>query len=871
MLYIFSPKDDPATDLRPLLGGKGAGLLGIERAGLKIATVPDWFVVTSFAFAHFVSPSIVGSDDPRSLICSTPFDASFKEELQSAIATLGEGPFAVRSSAVFEDGANASFAGQLSSELFVLPEDVAQAVRKVWASSFTPHSLDYAKRQGISLAEIKVAVIVQQMIDADRAGVVFSCDPVTGDRSKTVISSVYGVGEGLVSGALDSDTFTIREGVIDRKLAYKTEAFRRNADNGSGSRVEQVPEDLQMIASLSDDEILKIATLASSLMEVFGVPQDVEWCIDGKGKLYVLQSRPITSLASYTNVAQAADQRIIWDNSNIVESYSGVTTPLTFSFVQEVYSEVYRQFVKVMGVDQRTVDRHPEAFTMLGFIQGRIYYNLLSWHRLISLLPFYSLNAEFMEQMMGVKDRLITEPLIQRSSWSTILSMPSLLLNLIRRSIELPKETTLFHQHLDATLESIETTDRTASELLAEYRKLETALLRKWTTPIVNDFFVMIFYGLLKKLTSKWLDDPDGTLQNDLLTGEGGIISTEPIRWMRRIGNMIIADAHLRAQVLEIPSSDVVDLLKSYTDIYAHIEQYIDKFGDRWSDELKIETITPRLRPSLLGGMIQSTVRSGYYDEVASRDKELGIRHAAEATAKKHLNDSLLRREVFNFVLRQARERVKGRENLRFERTRVFAAVRTIFRCIGDRFRDRELISDSSDIFYLTKNEIFSFIEGTSSDLDLRATVDRRKHQHAAFELQRVPNRLETFGIVYSDNSFAKSTSPENVVSTLQGQGCCAGIVRARVKIVRDPASAGDMTGSILAAERTDPGWAPIFPQVSGIIVERGSLLSHSAIVARELGIPTVVGITDLMSILQDGEMIEIDGKLGIIRLLERE
>jgi len=240
------------------------------------------------------------------------------------------------------------------------------------------------------------------------------------------------------------------------------------------------------------------------------------------------------------------------------------------------------------------------------------------------------------------------------------------------------------------------------------------------------------------------------------------------------------------------------------------------------------------------------------------------VRERAEAIVRGRLGGA--RRRTFFMVLRHARARIRDRENLRFERTRVFGVVRRIFRGLGHRLHDLGRLDHHRDVFYLTVEEIFAAIAGTGVTGDLRPLAALRRAEFARWERDPAPpDRFETRGapavpppIVAGDATAADGD--------LQGLGCCPGIVRCPVRVVRDPSRAGDLQGHILVAERTDPGWTLLFPIASGLLVQRGSLLSHSAIVAREVGLPCVVAIPGLMDALTDGEWVEMNGATGIVR-----
>ena len=429
-----------------------------------------------------------------------------------------------------------------------------------------------------------------------------------------------------------------------------------------------------------------------------------------------------------------------------------------------------------------------------------------------------------------------------------------------------------FHARVDAALAPLAGVDlatKGADELAALYRDLEEKLLRHWRAPLVNDFFAMIFFGVLVKLVEKWIPGAPPTLANDLLCGEGGIISTEPAKRVLELSARVAADPALVA-LFDAEPDDArlwarIGEAQEHAGFRGELRAYLDRFGDRCANELKLETLTHGDDPSFLVRLIRTYARAGAVREQAG-DHETQVRAAAEATVRSRLSG--VRRRVFFSVLGQARTRIRDRENLRFERTRVFGAVRRIFLGIGARLAEAGRLDAPRDVLYLRVDEIFAHLDGTGVTADLRGLAALRKAEFAAYERAPAPpDRFETRG---PPSEFVAALAPEAGPSAeLRGTGCSPGIVRAPVRVVRDPNHAGELAGHIMVAERTDPGWTLLFPAVEGILVQRGSLLSHSAIVARELALPCVVGIAGLMDTLRDGEMVEMDGTAGTIRRLD--
>jgi pyruvate,water dikinase len=252
----------------------------------------------------------------------------------------------------------------------------------------------------------------------------------------------------------------------------------------------------------------------------------------------------------------------------------------------------------------------------------------------------------------------------------------------------------------------------------------------------------------------------------------------------------------------------------------------------------------------------------------------MDLRRQAETRVTTALRGHGLRRVLFNWVLRQTRNRVRERENLRFERTRLFGRVRRIFVALGRELHARGLLETPGDIFYLELEEVLGFCDGTTSTADLKGLVSLRRAEFAHYAQMEAPaDRFETRGPVHHGNAYQRTESKTTSASDadLHGIGCCPGVVRGPVRVVTDPRNAVLKPGEILVAERTDPGWIMLFASAAGLLVERGSLLSHSAIVSREMGIPSIVAIAGITRQLKDGEWVEMNGSTGVVKQIEHD
>ncbi|TVR45185.1 MAG: phosphoenolpyruvate synthase [Planctomycetota bacterium] len=808
-----------------VVGGKAAALAALAAEGLP---VPPFFVVL---------PAAYGCQDP-----------SFQAELISRARALG-GVLAVRSSAIDEDGSGHSFAGQLDSFLRVSPEDVPDQVAAVWASGFSERALAYRAERGLG-PPAPPAVLVQLLVEADCAGVAFSADPVSGRHGVAVVSAVRGLGDALVSGEQDGDGWWLqRDGSIIQRTISGDDPC------------------------MDDASVLQVAALARTCAARRGRPQDIEWAM-ANGQLWLLQSRPITALASPDPDAPPA----LWDNSNIAESYGGVSCALTYSFARRAYEAVYREFCRLLGVSEAVLAANDNTFrAMIGMVEGRIYYDLLNWYRVLAMLPGYASNRAFMEQMMGVKEPLPPELVPAQSPgsrWTRLrdrLRLARVAAGLLWRHWRLGSDMAAFRRRLDDAMAPppVPLEQQRADELAAHYRDLEERLLTRWDAPLVNDFFAMIWYGLLRALCRKWLGDTAGTLQNDLVGGGGGVISAEPARLVREMAGLLKDDPDLAATLRDAPLASAMAAVRAHPALAAALQAYLERFGDRCLEELKLESPTLEDDPSSL---LRAIGHFAAREHANTSDHASAARAQAELTVAERLSWQPFRRWIFGWVLGHARARVRDRENLRFERTRLFGRVRRIVVELGRRLYAAQRLDDPRDVFHLTLDEVLGSVDGTTPCADLAGLARvRRAEYERCVAAPPPPDRCLTRGALLVSNPlrpFSTAPAPDLSGDVRSGTGCCPGVVRGTARVVRDPRGVSLPAGSILLAERTDPGWIMLFPAAAGLVVERGSLLSHSAIVARELGLPAVVGLAHATEWIADGASIEIDGSTGVVRIL---
>ena len=891
-----------------LLGGKAKNLAWLSRQGLP---VPKWWVLTTECFSQQIKALNIESwlEQQLVLLSANKEKNEITNEAIASVATaiqdalgrlpltqevqqlirdslpeeiLSQASLAVRSSVVGEDAENASFAGQMDSYLYQKGEQaIFASIIKVMQSAFNHRALAYRIHNGLGLLDIRAAIIIQEMIDADVSGVMFTANPINGNRKQVLISSTFGCGEGIVSGVCNTDETTVGlfDDAISTQINTKDSAFVFDANAKLGAIEVAVDDDKQNQASLNDAHVLQLRDLGRDIAHSYQTPMDIEWCLKD-GLFYILQARPVTSLPP---VNSDDDDVVVWDNSNIQESYCGVTTPLTFSFANRAYKTVYEQTLRLLGVNESVVQAHQGMLeNMLGLIHGRVYYNINNWYRGLLFLPSFKQNKSDMERMMGLTDPV---DLVEDQALTTkqkIKKIPQVLRALYSMFTRFRNMDNLVHEFRDMFQREYQSVKReslhtlTIGQLISESRRLDKQLLENWTTPIVNDFYVMMMNGRVHRWLEKvGIENPE-VVQNNLLSGEEGIESTEPTKMLLRMCDYIRKNKDLETCILSTENSVLLNVIQAQdADFYQQCATYIELYGDRTMGELKLESITLRQDSSFMFAVLKNFLAKPDLTLATLAENEAKFRQEAEDTVIPLVGKQLGKRALgkFNKDLSALRDAIRNRENMRLARTRMFGLYRDIYSEIGEQLSFYGKLDAPRDVFYLTLEEIYAYKDGRGVQTHLKPLVAARKEEFAGYESHDLPHHFWTKGAVYCNNTFEyPHNSDANVdldASHLVGTGCYPGIVEEKIRLIFSPDDELNLNGQILCTVRTDPGWAPLFPTAGGIIVERGSTLSHSAVVARELGIPAIVGVPELTKILKDQETIRMNGVTGTIERLD--
>ncbi len=780
-----------------------------------------------------------------------------------------DGVVAVRACVVGdgEDSADDPFAGMSDSFLDVGRSALLDRVAECWASAFTDRAVAYRQLRGADPYGARVAVGVQRMVPAERSFVAFSRDPRTGADHR-VIAAAHGLGEGVVQELADVDHFVHHpdDGRVTGTIVPKHRMVVADAARTGASQVRDVPAGLARKPVLSDAEVTRIAVLASRVADYFGAPQDIEGALTADGTIALVQARPIVFAGPER--AETVLPGVIWTNHNLTESFPGVTCALTYSQAQEFYEVCFSGFYRRMGVPARLRHRHAgDLARLIGLLDGRVYYQLDAWYRLHSLLPGWGLLRPTWQRTMGLSGPELDDapPLPRPWPWTTVRTLPRVVANLLAHPFAVRRFLAWWDALADTTGRL---DDCPPDELVRRYRRMWAEFAGQWSLTLINGYFLLSCLVLTQKLLTRWAGD-DPALLVGLLPGGPENRSLQALRSALRLATWFRQDPRLVAALATRTDREVHDDIAAGAfggELAAAVAGHLRRYGDRTVHDLKLEVRTPRQDPWRLIGVLRPLVSSGGTAEEnraaernARRDGVRRLRRACPSPA---------RRLALGALVRVLRRLVKAREDTRLCRSQLYGISREILYRLGEVLAERGRIADPGDVVHLHVSEVLGAIDGTGDGTALADAALRRRADLDVWREKPAPPSYLRSGDPGRDAARGRP-APGDV---LQGLASSRGVVRAPATVVLDPTvPVEDCRDRILVARETDPGWLYLMTAAKGIVVERGSLLSHTAITGRLLGIPTVVAVADATSLIADGRLIELDGAAGTVRLLDTE
>lgn len=832
-------------------GGKAFGLSSMAQEGVN---VPAFFCLPASVMTRCLSPyddqlkdilerkqqAPQAAREIAGLLKTLMPDHTLAEEIMQTAAVLpGKGTrYSVRSSGLLEDGSERSFAGQYSSTLHVDLDDLPQAVADCWRSAFSAQALEYTARIEVPLASI--GVVIQRMIDAELSGILFTANP-QGLLNESVVVCGHGPGAAVTDTSQSVRSY------------YYNQTDSLWIEEAEDSQAPEIPQ------AVLEQLILE----GKQLQNGAGTPVDVEWALQD-GVLWFLQCRPITSLPKRS-------EPVVLDNSNIVESYPGLSSPLTCSFVQEVYYGVFLSLASRCLPSKRLVRQYDHTLRhMVAHSSGRIYYRISNWYAILKFLPMQKKIIPIWQDMMGVQHGQNQ----QQGHQATLPQQLKTWIQILGSVLGIPGKMSRLNREFQAVRQIYDKQDLDGmknEELLALYDLLWQRLLKNWDITLLNDLYAFVFTALVEKRMQK-ISPADWKQQaNILLSGISGIESMKPVRELLSLAEYASQEKEILTALQAMKNdADVLSYLKEGSAFGTALKNYLDTYGDRGIEELKLESPTFRVKPILL---VQQLLF--YLQEPEQLKERLKLLSQREQESHRIPQGGLF----LHAWLKKAKAGIANREVSRLNRSRIFGMARKIFLQIGQNLSADGLLESEQDIFWMTLQEITDVVQSkTWPQEKFSALVNRRKEKHEHYARLPAYTRLvfaaEPFdrqtGLQRSSKEDTSPQGHQNLTKPLSGTACSPGRVIGAVLVVNNPHNAGDVRGKILVAKMTDPGWVFLLTTAAAVISEKGSLLSHTAIISRELGIPAVVGVKHACDLLRTGDLVQLDGNTGEIEVLQR-
>lgn len=868
----------------PIAGGKASNLGELLRAGVP---VPSGFVLTTQAYhaalrnesltlklealakveAHDRTKLSALAAEIREAILNLDIPDDVAKAAVRVYAQDLEGcAVAVRSSATAEDLPDASFAGQQDTYLGVLGEKpLLDAIRRCWASLFNERAVAYRADRNIDPRHVALAVVVQKLVDVRTAGVLFTANPVTGRRHEAVIDAALGLGEAVVSGATNPDHFIVRTetgAIVERRIGEKRLIIE--AVESGGTR--HIERNAATEACISDDEARALAKLGERVEKHFGAPQDIEWAIDKHGRIFIVQSRPITTLYPIPEGP--------WSNKTPLRVYfsfnvaQGVFQPLTPMGMQ-----FWKSFTGLVAQRVGLWDGDPLQGAPLWAVSGeRLFMDITDILQNPLGRKLFTFAAQRMEARTGeVIQSLMTDErvgLVHTPTWkiaSNVLRAfartraPVTLIKALANPEAVPQR---IMDRVDAAISLGEVPE--GSPPIA-YVDVVEKMLREGVPPFMVLAFPSIASGAIAMRVMRNVlgdavsEDEIHTLLRSLPNNP----TTEMDLELWHLSRRVKSDDESR-QVLEKEKSS--ELSKRYRDrrlpnvLQSELERFLAKYGARGVAEIDIGVTRWGEDPAHILGSLSNYLALG--DEFVAPDVAFA-RGAEDAEnmvvelSKRARKQGFVKGKVGAFAVNRVRRLLGAREVPKFGIVRIMTRARQLLQEAGRGLVKEGKLEKADDVFLLDIHELRELIAGKNLAFTL---AERRQRRVQEMGRKHVPR------IILSDGTEPEvSLSRDAGENGLSGTPASSGIVKGKARVILDPIGAKIEPGEILVAPSTDPGWTPLFLTAAGLVMEMGGSMSHGSVVAREYGIPAVVGVPEATTRITTGQVITVNGGAGII------
>lgn len=819
-----------------LTGGKAFNISELARNKF---CVPRGVCITTRGYNDFLEYNKITPEGTKTAnkIYNGTFPPELKDEIINAYHKIGQ-PVAVRSSSPAEDLKKASFAGQYTSILHVTQDDLLNAVKKCWASLWSVRAIKYRKVHNIT-EPVTMAVLIQEMVPVTASGVMFTGDTIT-------IEAVWGLGDVLVGGNSIPDRFIIDDSI---KKEVTPQNIMHTMDD-TGLHELKPPDSLRNKPVLTEEQINTLCTLGKKVESLFGCPQDIEWGIHND-HCVLFQARPITVLGT---------DQVVWSRANAAETQPGYVTYL--SRVPENKPDDIilglTPLLQCFGIKEI-----PEDVAFRTYIYGYTYLNMTAVAHLLGQIP--GLSPDILFESLGhtaKDDESVPEP---------ELKLPDIL-KLIPGTIKVIK----FFWKLPYKAEQVIPTSVALRETI--YKKSLDELSLKELDHLVWDMYeknsqvfqvhsvtalaVFALFGIIQKIAAY---AGEKGAENLLTIGLEGMSSSTLGVKMWELAEY--AQKFPKVCDILLSRENVIQKLQKCTEgekFLQKLHEFTAECGDRCSEEMELSVPRWEEDPSFVLFMVANYLESDV-NPVETMEKQKKIRQEATERILQKLSGNPLQ-IIFRVMLKKTQQYIVVRENLKTTWVKGISVLRVLYKAIAKKLVKLNILHEEHDIFYVTMTEVSQIIEDTLQPPYIKSVIKKRKKEEALYKNLEVPETITGTPPPLEELQYSGEYA-----DTLSGTGCSTGITTGTARVVLDPKECPKFEkGDILVAPITDPGWSPFFVTAGGVVMELGGTLSHGVIIAREYGIPAVVGVKHATRIIKTGDIITVDGNTGRVYITER-
>jgi pyruvate,water dikinase len=867
--YVLGFQDIDKTKIM-VVGGKGANLGELSR--IEGIRVPDGFCISTEAFKRIIAEtssinelldqlSLLKLEDRdkigersaeiRRVIEGIAIPEDIHEEIARHLSRLGEkNAYAVRSSATAEDLPTASFAGQQDTYLNIIGKQaILEHISKCWASLFTERAVTYRLQNGFDHRNVYLSVVVQKMVFPQAAGILFTADPVTSNRNVVSIDASFGLGEAMVSGLVNADNYKVRNGgVIDKKISAKKLAMYALKDGGT--KEQEIEPERQNRQALTDEQILQLERMGRTIEEHFGSPQDIEWCLVDE-TFYIVQSRPITTLYP---IPEANDQE-------------------NHVYVSVGHQQMMTDAMKPLGISIWQLTAARPMFTA----GGRLF---------VDVTPDLASPAgrNILVNVLGKSDPLIKDALM-------IILERGDIIQLLPDDLKELSSGTSNQGPSPVDFQTLNEYDPTiVSDLIKESQISIEELKQNIQTKSGPDLFDFIENeGKLRRIVGS--PRTFGVVMTAM--NASSWINEKMMEWL---GEKNAADTLSQSAPNNITSEmglallDVADVIRPYPEVIEYLQHakddnfldgllkldggqeardaisaYLDKYGMRCAGEIDMTKTRWSEKPTTLAPLILSNIKN-FEPNAGKRKFEQGLQEALNKEQElldrlKQLPDGEQKAKETKRMIDLMRNLIGYREYPKYGIVNRYFIYKQALLKEAEQLVQAHVIHEKEDVYYLTFEEFREAVRTKELDYQI---ISRRKDEYKVYEKLSPPRIITSDGEIFT-GAYKREHLPAGAIV---GLPVSSGVIEGRARIILNMEDANLEDGDILVTSFTDPSWTPLFVSIQGLVTEVGGLMTHGSVIAREYGLPAVVGVEHATKLIKDGQRIRVHGTEGYVEIL---